>query len=66
MFLSKFTASTLLFSSTSFAISKKYNKQAFAEEKSAAEKSAQDLDAIFAQGGVPPDPEELQEMILKA
>ena len=33
-----------------------------------AEKGAQDLDQIFAntEGGMPPDPEEIQEMLMKA
>ena len=33
-----------------------------------AEKGAKDLDAIFAsaEGGIPPDPEEIQELLLKA
>jgi hypothetical protein len=37
------------------------------EDKSATEKAAKDLDTIFAaEGGMPPDPEEIQEMLMKA
>lgn len=38
------------------------------EERTAAEKAATDLDQIFAaqDGGMPPDPEEIQEMLMKA
>ncbi len=67
---SKLFASSFLFSNTLFVLNNK-NKQKIAEcePSKAAEKSAQDLDAIFAaanEGGMAPDPEEIQEMIMKA
>ena len=76
MFGTKIFASSLLISN-SLLLSKqgKFSRTNFAaecEEKkpTAAEKSAQDLDAIFAaaqsESGMAPDPEEIQEMLMKA
>lgn len=44
------------------------NKRPAAEcEGEGAEKGAADLDKIFAEaGGIPPDPEEIQELLMKA
>jgi hypothetical protein len=65
---SKFITSSVLFANSLFAF-KPINKYGKAEcEDKAAEKSANDLDAIFAsqEGGMPPDPEEIQEMMMRA
>lgn len=67
---SKFATTSFLFSNSYFLSKSFKTPQAQCENKTtaAAEKGAQDLDAIFAstEGGIPPDPEEIQEMILKA
>lgn len=59
---SKFITSSLLFTNSLFAFKgqNKYGKTE-CEDKTAAEKSATDLDAIFSaqDGGMPPDPEEI-------
>lgn len=70
MIFSKYTATSLILSN-SFLIAKSFkSKPALCEEKpkTQAEKGAQDLDAIFAsqEGGLPPDAEEIQEMIMRA
>ena len=67
---SKFITSSLLFTNSFFAYksSNGVTPKNECEDKTAAEKSANDLDAIFANqdGGMPPDPEEIQEMLMKA
>lgn len=67
MSMSKFLGSSLVFSSA-LLIKKPFKLPAYCEEKSGAEQQASDLDKIFAshEGGMPPDPEELQEMLMKA
>ena len=66
--LSKIAATALLLSNP-YTFSK-FNKfsRAECEQKSSAEQGASDLDKIFAgaDGGMPPDPEEIQEMLMKA
>jgi len=65
MFLNKLAATTLLLTGGTYASNKnRFNYQtAQCEDKpsTAAEKGAKDLDAIFAsaEGGLPPDPEEI-------
>jgi hypothetical protein len=69
MFANKIFASSLLLSNTLLiAKTTKLSPQpAECEDKSATEKAAKDLDTIFgAEGGMPPDPEEIQEMLMKA
>ena len=64
MFFNKFIASSLLVSNSIMLAKSK--AKAECEEKG-AEKGAADLDKIFAEaGGIPPDPEEIQEMLMKA
>lgn len=69
MFASKLFASTLLFPTTMLLAKREHLPKAECEGGSTnAEKGAQDLDQIFANadGGMPPDPEEIQEMLMKA
>ena len=68
-----FLGSTLLMSTTSTSFFKaqplKSSTAECAPEMSAAEKGAADLDRILSQaseGGIPPDPEEIQELLMKA
>lgn len=67
---SKAFASSLLFSNTLLLnnhLKKKMDVTTLCEDKN--EQAAKDLDAIFAaanDGGMPPDPEEIQEMLMKA
>ena len=67
---SKLFASSFLFSSSLLALNQKKPKVAECEPSKAVENSAADLDAIFAaaasEGGMPPDAEEIQEMLMKA
>lgn len=69
MFLSRLAATGLLFSSASY-IGQNSRQQPAAECEGSrtGEQSVEDLDKIFAgqDGGLPPDAEEIQEMILKA
>lgn len=64
----KIFASSLLLSTT--FLNKRDLRKISAEcaEQTGAERAAQDLDSIFAnaEGGMPPDPEEIQEMLMKA
>lgn len=73
MFISKLAATGLFFSGAATACQITNNKSrriinAECEGNSANEQSVADLDKIFAgqDGGLPPDPEEIQEMIMKA
>ncbi len=70
MLSSKFISSTfLLANSLSFLKDRNYHPKAeCAGQQTGAEKGAQDLDQIFAahDTGMPPDPEEIQEMLMKA
>lgn len=66
---SKALASSLLFSNTLLLNNhfKKMEVSTLCEDKN--EQAAADLDKIFAaasEGGMPPDPEEIQEMLMKA
>ena len=66
MFLNKFIASSLLLSNSIMLAKNRQPLKAQCEDKAAA-KAASDLDKIFAEaGGIPPDPEEIQEMLMKA
>lgn len=69
MISSKLFAASLLFPSSLLMMKKDRELKAECEGgSSGAEKGAQDLDQIFAgqEGGMPPDPEEIQEMLMKA
>ena len=67
-FSSKLFASTFLVGGASYK--SLLAKQAECEPSNAAEQGAADLDKIFgqaaAEGGIPPDPEEIQELLMKA
>lgn len=65
---SKIFASSLLLSNSLIYMKRLNNNTAECEERTGAEKGASDLDQIFAntEGGMPPDPEEIQEMLMKA
>lgn len=65
---SKIFASSLLLSTSFFSFKDQKTIKAECAEQTGAEKGVQDLDQIFAQadGGMPPDPEEIQEMLMKA
>ena len=66
MFFNKFIASSFLISNSIALAKNKASSRAECEEKG-AEMGASDLDKIFAEaGGIPPDPEEIQEMLMKA
>ena len=69
MFISKLAATGVLFSG-SYQVSRSQNRfrRAECEGNAAAEQGVTDLDKIFAgqEGGLPPDAEEIQEMIMKA
>ncbi len=75
MLASKVFITTALLSSGGAAMVKKQQAQTVRSEcaergQTAAEQGAADLDQIFnaaaAEGGIPPDPEEIQELLLKA
>ena len=66
MFFNKFITSSFLISNSLMLAKNRCQVKAECEEKG-AEKGASDLDRIFAEaGGIPPDPEEIQEMLMKA
>lgn len=68
MIASKIFASSLLLGNSVLLMKRDQTVRAECAEGSGAEKGAQDLDQIFAstEGGMPPDPEEIQEMLMKA
>ncbi len=72
MFGAKFFAGTtsVLFTTTSQINSALFKKQLAScdGESAAAIKGADDLEKILAgtEGGIPPDPEEIQELLMKA
>ena len=68
MISSKVFTSSILLSNSLIFMRQNNQFKAECEERTAAEKAATDLDQIFAaqDGGMPPDPEEIQEMLMKA
>jgi hypothetical protein len=72
MFGAKFFAGTtsILFTTTSQLNGALFKKQLAScdGESAAAQKGADDLEKILAgtEGGLPPDPEEIQELLMKA
>lgn len=66
MFFNKFIASSFLISNSLMLAKNRVAMKAECESKG-ADQAASDLDKIFAEaGGIPPDPEEIQEMLMKA
>ena len=66
MFINKVIGSSLLFTN-SYLLAKNTQVRAECENRTGVEQAASDLDKIFASAdGMPPDPEEIQEMMLKA
>lgn len=66
MFFNKLIGSSFLISNSLVLAKQKAQVKAECENKN-AEQSANDLDKIFAEsGGIPPDPEEIQEMLMRA
>jgi hypothetical protein len=64
MFISKVLGSSF-FLTNSYLLAKNNSVRAECENKSSAEQAASDLERIFASAdGMPPDPEEIQEMML--
>jgi len=71
MFGSKVFGSLLITTTTTAAFKKQSVSQCAEKQPSAAaQQGAEDLDKILgsamAEGGLPPDPEEIQELLLKA